>query len=78
MTETCRSTTVDRKVKFIFADGAEVASNITSKTTFNARKSGRKGRNPYDAEAIANLVEAVGLAMAANAANDMERDISVE
>ena len=70
--ETSKSTTVERKVKFTFADGTQITSEITSKTTFDRPKT---GRNPYDADAITNLMEAVALVMAATAADEVERDL---
>lgn len=78
-TRTSKSTTVDRKVKFVFPDGAEVSSEITSKTTFSSPNTRRNGRNQsYDAEATANLIETIALAMAATAAGEVEQEVRVE
>jgi hypothetical protein len=74
---TNKYTKVDRKIRYIFPDGKEICSEVSSKTTF-AANTRRKGQHvqPFDTEAMAILLEAMATSMGAAAAEEVEQEVS--
>ena len=73
-TGTSSSTKIERKINYIFADGVEVSSEVSSKTTFSMRRMGRHGPS-YSIGGMATLVEAAASAMAEAAVEEVEGEI---
>jgi hypothetical protein len=73
-TGTSSSTKIERKINYIFADGVEVSSEVSSKTTFSTRRMGRHGPS-YSIGGMATLVEAAASAMAEAAVEEVEGEI---
>ena len=67
------STKVEKKTNYAFSDGAEISSEVTSKTTFV--KNRRRHGPSYNLEGMAMLVEAVATVDAEVATEEAEREI---
>jgi hypothetical protein len=81
ITEPCvgtrQFTQVDRTIRYIFPDGKEICSEISSKTT-SAANTRPRGQHvePFDVEALSILLEAIATYMAAAAAEEAEKDVT--
>jgi hypothetical protein len=70
------STKVEKKISYVFADGVEISSQITSKTTFDKQRRRRHGPS-YNLNAMAALVEAAASAGAETAAEENEHEMGL-
>jgi len=70
-------TQIDRRIRYIFPDGKEICTEISSKTTF-AANTRRRGRHvqPFDTEAMAILLEAMATSIAEVVAEEADQEVS--